>query len=216
VGRTLLPFINVGEDVSVGEGALVSQASAETFGAGDPAFVLIDFDEGTTAEEMTAELEQRRLVPGGFGILLGPQLPGDLVSYSRISNTPLLLAGLLGLLGAGVLLHTLAASAVRRRGDSAVLRALGMRRRSVGATVVWQSLTLVVATLLLGLPTGVLVGRLLWQGFANGLGVVPDPVVPLLGLAATAGVALLLSVALAIVPARSAARRSPAADLAAD
>ena len=45
------------------------------------------------------------------------------------------------------------------------------------ATVVWQALTLSSLALLIGVPLGILVGRLGWAAFAYRLGVVSEPVI---------------------------------------
>ncbi len=65
----------------------------------------------------------------------GPQRPADILSYSAVRTTPLLLAGLLGLLGIGVLAHLLITSIRARRHDLAILKTLGLGRRQVGAVV---------------------------------------------------------------------------------
>lgn len=100
---------------------------------------------------------------------------------------------------------------VRRRGrDLAVHRALGFTPRQAGATTIWQALVTVAIALAVGLPLGSAAGRWLWIGFAGQINVVPDPVTPvriLLGL--VAGM-LVVALAAALVPARAAARTTPA------
>lgn len=100
---------------------------------------------------------------------------------------------------------------VRRRGrDLAVHRALGFTPRQAGATTIWQALVTVAIALAVGLPLGLAAGRWLWIGFAGQINVVPDPVTPvriLLGL--VAGM-LVVALAAALVPARAAARTTPA------
>ncbi len=59
----------------------------------------------------------------------------------------------------------------------------------------WQSLTLGMGALLIGLPLGLIAGRVVWTQYANGLGVEPAAFLPLppilLALAGTFVVALL-------------------------
>jgi hypothetical protein len=61
--------------------------------------------------------------------------------------------------------------------------------------VVWQSLTLGAGALVIGLPLGVLAGRVVWTRYARGLGVAPTAFLPLtpvvLAVAGTIIVALL-------------------------
>jgi hypothetical protein len=59
----------------------------------------------------------------------------------------------------------------------------------------------------------VALGRWVWTLLAADLGVVAQPRVPLLALAAVAGGAVLLANVIALVPGRIAARTRPATDL---
>lgn len=91
---------------------------------------------------------------GNLVAVLGPQRPAEIVAYQQVGNTPLLLAGGLGLTTLLALAATLMSSVHRRRRDLALLKGLGMTRRQVGATVAWQATAL-------GL-VGIAVGRALW------------------------------------------------------
>jgi hypothetical protein len=63
----------------------------------------------------------------------------------------------------------------------------------VGRAVHAQASTLAVVALALGVPLGIMAGRLAFRAFANGLGFVPDPTTPpllvLVTVAAVLGVA---------------------------
>ena len=74
----------------------------------------------------------------------------------------------------------------------------------------WQSSVVVAIGLLVGIPLGIVVGRLLWGLFADAIYVVPDPTVPVAALAAIAAGGLVLGNAVAAIPGRIAAR-TPAA-----
>ena len=104
------------------------------------------------------------------------------------------------------IVHTLLGS-VRRRSAYAVLKALGFTPRQVRATVLWQGATLLVVAMMAGLPLGAAAGRWLWTAFADGLGVVVEPVIPVLLLGASALVTILVVLGAALVPA-TIARRS--------
>jgi hypothetical protein len=69
---------------------------------------------------------------------------------------------------------------------------------------------LLVATIA-GVPLGVAVGNWTWHAFANSIGFVPVPVVPVAALAGGLALLLLSGNLLAAVPAYMAARIRPAA-----
>jgi hypothetical protein len=104
--------------------------------------------------------------------------------------------------------HTLLGFVRQRRRDYAVLKAVGFTRGQVRTTVLWQSGAVLAVALVAALPLGAAAGRWMWRGFAGRIGVVAEPVVPVLLL----GVATLLSVlavqGVALIPA-SIARRTP-------
>ncbi|MDQ4132495.1 MAG: ABC transporter permease [Actinomycetota bacterium] len=108
--------------------------------------------------------------------------PGDIGNYARVRATPLVLAGLLALIGMGTLANALASAVRRRRRDLATLRALGFVRRQAAATVAWQATTVALVSVVVGLPLGVVVGRSVWMAFAERLAVDPDPRLPLVAL----------------------------------
>lgn len=77
------------------------------------------------------------------------------------------------------------------------------------STVAWQATAIAGASLIAGLPLGLLAGRWAWILLTDQVAIVPTPVIsPLLLLAIPA--VLLLANAIAAVPARSAARTQPA------
>ena len=105
---------------------------------------------------------------------------------------------------------TLLSSVRRRRRDIALLKALGFSRRQVIETIAVQSTIAVGLGALIGLPIGILVGRTLWDVFANSIHAVPDVVIPTSTLLIIAGVALAMANVIAALPARLAAQTSPA------
>lgn len=131
-------------------------------------------------------------------------------NIARISQVPIALAGLLGLLASATLVHALVTTIRRRGRDLGVLKTIGFVGRQVRATVAWQATTLAVVALVFGVPSGIAAGRWGWRLFAQQIDVVPQPVVPAqlapLMLAAT----ILFANLIAALPGRSAAR-TPAA-----
>ena len=140
----------------------------------------------------------------------GPATPTDVVNFGRVQDLPLLLGAALSLLALLTVAHLLLTSVRRRRRDFAVLRTLGFTRQQVRGAVGWQASTLTGAALCLGIPAGILCGRLAWQVFTHQLGIQPALVVPLAALAVLVPAALAVAVAIAAVPGESAARARPA------
>jgi hypothetical protein len=143
----------------------------------------------------------------------GAERPTDLVNFGRVQNLPLVMSGLLAILGAATLAHTLLTSIRRRRRDLSILKTLGFSSRQVRWTVSWQATTFAIVALAIGLPVGTAAGRALWSTFANHLGAVSEPVTPLLALSVTVPGAVLVANVVAAVPAAFAGRMHPAVAL---
>ena len=144
------------------------------------------------------------------------QRPGDIKNYASIRDTPLALAAALAVLAVGTLAHVLLTSVRRRRADLALLKTLGFTRRQVMGTVAWEASAFAAVAALVGLPAGVIAGRLAWKVFADGAGVSPAATVPLLTVLLVAPVTLLLANLIAAWPGWQAARVRPAAALRAE
>ncbi|MGZ4212832.1 MAG: FtsX-like permease family protein, partial [Actinomycetota bacterium] len=91
----------------------------------------------------------------------------------------------------------------------AILKTLGFVRAQVRAAVAWQSSVLVMISVVVGLPLGVIAGRWAWMTYTNHNGLRPVPIVSLL-LLVLIPVALMVANAVAAFPARAAARTEPA------
>jgi predicted lysophospholipase L1 biosynthesis ABC-type transport system permease subunit len=136
--------------------------------------------------------------------------PANVVSLASIAGLPVALSGLLALIAAGTLAHTLASSTRRRRRDLAIFKTLGFTRRQVWQAVAWQATTITAIALLIGLPTGVAGGRWAWRYLATQLGVLPEPAVPLTAILIAIPGALVVANLIAAAPARAAGRTQPA------
>ena len=95
----------------------------------------------------------------------------------------------------------------------AVLKVLGFVRRQVGAAVCWQSVSIAVVGIVLGVPLGTVAGRIIWRAFASNLGVVPVDIAPVRVIALFAVAVVVGGCLLAFVPATLAARTRPAVAL---
>jgi len=158
---------------------------------------------GADRKATLARLERRFVTPA-------PGPPKTVADFGGVDDLPLVLSALLIAIAAAVLAHALVMAIRRRRRDLAVLKTLGFDRRQVFATVAWQATTFAALGLVVGLPLGVSLGRWAWTLFAEQIGVVPEPVTPLPLILLVVPAAVLLANLVALLPARHAARTSPA------
>jgi len=138
-----------------------------------------------------------------------PITPTSLVNFGETVNFPLIFGAMLAVFGVATLLHLLVVSVTRRRREIGLLKVLGFVNGQVASTVAWQATTLALVGIVLGVPIGLVVGQAVWRAFANNLGVVPAPVVPIwLIVVLVAGVLTVANV-IAIAPALAATRSKP-------
>ncbi len=178
-----------------------------------PATVVFDVSSQAVAHKLIAKMAAISAQTGSPGgtYPLAPQRGAAVVNASQMGSQPLALAtgvAAAALLALGL---TILASVRQRRRELALLKSLGLCARQIRAIIAWQTSTILVIAVAVGVPLGVAAGQWAWTSFANSIGVVPTPVVPRLSL--LIGVALLLLVGnlLASVPAWLAARIAPAA-----
>lgn len=105
--------------------------------------------------------------------------------------------------------NTVAATVRRRRGDYAVLKALGLRRSQVRAAVAWQAIVAVAVALVVAVPVGVAAGRWAWRLFARFIGVIDTPVVALRPVLGVVVGSLLAAALVALAPGVRAGRVPP-------
>jgi hypothetical protein len=142
-----------------------------------------------------------------FGVYpTGVQRPAEIVDYRSMGTTPAILGASLGVGAVVALGLTLLASVRRRRRDLALLKTLGFTRRQLGLTVACQSTAAVAIGTVVGVPLGIVVGRILWDLFARGINAVPQPTVPVVTVVLIALGALVLANVVAALPGRIAAR----------
>ena len=98
----------------------------------------------------------------------------------------------------------------RRRADLAVLKTLGLSRGQISRTIGSQVTVLAGAALLVGLPVGVVAGRVAWTLVAGRYGFPAEPVIPVTGLLVLAGGVLVFANLVAWGPAWMARRTPPA------
>ena len=165
------------------------------------------------ADGVDGAAARERLAQDFPGTVLGPMKPLDLADLERVRTVPFLLAGLLGAMAVVSVVVSLATAARRRRREVAVFKALGLARRQLRRLLAGEASTFVGLALLVGLPLGVVAGRLAWTLAADGLGSEIGPTVPLLMIGAATLVVLILVNLYAQGLATVVARREPGVDL---
>src|SRR4029077_12456481 len=101
----------------------------------------------------------------------------------------------------------------RRRHELALLKALGMTRGQVRATIAWQTTLTLLIAVAVGGPVGMACGRLTCHAFAGSLGIVPIVEVPVAALVLGLAALVLAGNLLAALPAAVAARTRPGVSL---
>jgi hypothetical protein len=201
---------NVGDGVWI-YGPVVRQAQAQATpqanGPPPAAFVLFAVRYKAGASRSLAYASLRR----DFGRHVLTHLPGpDVINLQSVDRLPLLLAGLVVLIGLVTVGNTLITSVRRRRRDLATLKTIGFLRRQVAAVIGWQTTSILVVALIIGLPLGIAGGRWAWQLVAASINSRSPALVPSAAIGIVAPVALLAGLALSAWPAWSAAQVKPA------
>jgi hypothetical protein len=154
-----------------------------------------------------------------FQKLAGPQdtfesapatLPTSVGVLGQLRVLPLSLAIFFALLAIATVAHALVTTVRRRRADLAILRSIGFTRRDSRIAIAWQSTALAVVGLAVGVPLGIVIGRLAWKQLANAFPVVYVPPLAFLAVALVVPLALLIANVIAAGPAHSATRTRPA------
>jgi predicted lysophospholipase L1 biosynthesis ABC-type transport system permease subunit len=158
-------------------------------------------------------VEQEVATIPNVGRPFGPTVPVEVDRLRQINWLPVTLAALLAILALLAVGHALVTSVRRRRHELAVLKTLGFNRRQIRATIAWQATTLAAIGLIVGMPTGILAGGLVWRRVANSLGVAATPPSPTLALLVIIPCALAAVNVIAFFPARAAARTRAAVAL---
>ena len=136
--------------------------------------------------------------------------PSKVSNLAEIGSVPRLLAIALAALGLAGALHALLVAVSRRRRDIAIARALGFTPRQARTAVCWQGAATTGAAIVVGIPLGILIGRVVWKRVTTGVGAVDLVSVPWLAFAAIPVIALAAVTSAAAIIGRKAARMQPA------
>ncbi|MFP5320303.1 MAG: ABC transporter permease, partial [Acidimicrobiia bacterium] len=222
VGQAVFPGVGTypGADrTELGKGALLTRSAIEDVGEGFGFENLIvdAADEAGLTAALDAVLadQQAALENEEIEVHSEPALPADVLSLREVRSTPLVIAGVLALLGGAAFAVVLVSGVRARRREIAVLKTFGFRSRDVAGTVAWQATVTAVLAAVVGISLGTVLGRSAWSVLADVLGVAGDARVPGTLLAVFAGV-LVAANLLAVGPGVVAARTRPATMLRAE
>jgi putative ABC transport system permease protein len=192
----------------LGDAALVMPSELRSFTPGAPAASAHILAAPGQAQALFDELSQRLEI---FPL----EVPAEIRNLSDLLMLPEILAIVLALVAGAGVAHTLLTAARRNAHDVAVLAVLGGTPGQVRATLGVMAAATVLPALLLGVPLGLAVARVLWWEVATAIGVAGDLALPGPLLAAIVPAVLLAALLVALVPAERAARTPPATVLSA-
>jgi hypothetical protein len=170
-----------------GDGVAMPAATGRLLGgdaATPPSIVIARFEAGTDVALATTRMINE--VPSE--ITFGSADRTVSAGIVRVQTLPRALIVVLGLGCAGAIVHLLATAQRRRRHDIAVVRMLGLTSGQLRGATALHALGSTAAILVLGVPLGIVAGRLAWQQSASFLGVVPVVVISGAVLVAAVGI----------------------------
>ena len=206
VGRSIVPLIK-GDDPDSGVVLPLSTfdelcAGRLIAGLDEQVGVIVRLHDDDGASFVTA------LAGKHWAVDLEP-VPSSVSVLADVRQVPVLLGVAIALLWLLVCTHAMLLAVRRRGGDLAVLRALGMRPGDLRRVVTWQAIAMGVVTLGIGIPAGLILGRVTWSAIAGPANVLVRLDVAPLAFAAMALAAIALLVGAAIWPGRQASRLRP-------
>jgi hypothetical protein len=222
VGTSTMPAL--GQATEMGAGAIVARSNfppallnLQSATLPGPNIVLIRIRAGVSRAAAYRSLQaidvKINAIPAASGLagsVVSVLRPTAIVNFRSMGTTPALLASGLALGAVVALGLTLTASVRRRRRDLALLKALGLTQRQLMSAIAWQATANAVIGIVLGVPLGIIAGRVLWSSFARSISAVPYAAASVPTTILVAVGALVFANLVAVLPARSAAR-TPAA-----
>lgn len=172
-------------------------------------WVLIRFRPG--ADVAAARKRMSALVAnGGETFAARAALPTAVASLKDLRALPFALAIFFALLGVATVAHALVTTVRRRRHDLAVLRAIGFTQRDARLAIAWQATLIALVGLVVGIPLGIVTGRLIWRQLAESFPVAYVPPLSLIALLLIVPLAIVVANLIAAGPAHAATRIRPA------
>ena len=175
---------------------------------GPERFVAVRFASDLPAAGATAKLT-RTLGDTVLGVTPS-DVPVELTNLRNVRTLPIVLAAFLASLAVAALWHVLMTSARVKKREFAVLRAIGLTRRGTRAVLSSQATAIAAAGLVVGVPVGIILGRLAWSVVTGRVPLENVPPWPLIGVALLVPSAVVIANVVALWPSRRAARLQPA------
>jgi hypothetical protein len=141
--------------------------------------------------------------------IIGAAPPSEVRNVTGLGRLPDALALFLGLVAAAALAHGLVLTSRRRAHDIAVLRSLGFTPRQVAASLQTMAGVTAALGLVVGVPLGLAIGRVVWHAVAESTHVAADVALPTVLLASLVPLVLAAAALLAVLPARWSAALRP-------
>ena len=151
-----------------------------------------------------------RLADGQSVFAMPAELPSSVVELGKLRSLPIALTIFFALLAIATVGHTLVTTVRRRRHDLAILRSIGFTRRQARLAITWQATLLTIVGLVVGIPLGIVCGRLVWRWLADSFPVAYVPPLALVAMLIVIPIAIVLASVLAAPPAHAATRIRPA------
>ena len=151
-----------------------------------------------------------RLADGQSVFAMPAALPSSVVELGKLRSLPIALAIFFALLAIATVGHALVTTVRRRRHDLAILRSIGFTRRQARLAITWQATLLTIVGLVVGIPLGIVCGRLVWRWLADSFPVAYVPPLALAAMLIVIPIAIVLASVLAAPPAHAATRIRPA------
>jgi len=209
VGKVLLPETS---HTAYDQSALMTRGAVDDILAANPPtgpedvwdFALVRWAPGTEAKG------DAKLQALDADFVAPATLPSAVSELHSLRVLPLVLAVFFGLLAIATVAHALVTTVRRRRHDLAIMRSFGFTARQSRVSIAWQATLLAIAGVVVGVPLGLIAGRTIWRWLPNDYPVVYVPPIELVAILLVIPAALLVVNAIAVAPARSAARIRPA------
>jgi predicted lysophospholipase L1 biosynthesis ABC-type transport system permease subunit len=206
VGQAVLPSLS--DPQPLADGAVFTARGLARLGAADGGWnLVVRLAPGLSLKEAVRRL---RPITGTSGSPITPVVPTEIDRVRRIEGLPTALAGFVAIVALVAVGFALVTAVRRRRRELAVLKTLGFSRRQVRATIAWHASTVAAVGVVIGLPLGLVAGRIVWLVVADELGVATDPTWPVLGIVLLVPAAFLAVNLIAMLPALRAANTRPA------
>ncbi len=169
------------------------------------------FRSGVDVAAATQRLKAQ--IPFGLTDESLPSRPAAVANVAEIGRLPEILALVLGAIGMVAVAHAVVLAVRRRRHELAVLGALGMTRWQRSRIVMAMAGTMVGLGLLIGIPVGLLLGSFVWSLVARDLRVDWSADIPTIAVLTILVLSVVITLLIALLPARNAGRVRAAAEL---